>query len=218
MWSRLTSAGPEAALTFDMGGRTDPAMAIAKRLLLEGVCTTIFPTGDAAETSAGNAVLEFMDSFPSVFEFGNHTQDHCDLVNGGGGGSCPAGHASSSFVQSQLSSTNATVQSITGMSTLPYWRPPYGSHDQAVRIAASEAGYRKTVMWHIDTIDWLEVGDGGPTAIQIADKVVNGSANGTIVLMHLGGWETYDALPSMIRGLRARGLAPTTVSDLADGS
>ena len=217
VWSRLTSAGPEVALTFDMGGRLDPAMAIAKRLLLNGVCATIFPTGDAAEVPAGNAVLEFMDSFPAVFEFGNHTQDHCDLVRGGGTG-CPAGHASSSFVQSQLNSTNTTVVGITGMSTLPYWRPPYGSHDQQVRIAASAAGYKKTVMWHIDTIDWRPIADGGPTALSMSDKVVNGAANGSIVLAHLGGWETFDALPSMIRGLRAKGLTPSSISDLADGS
>jgi peptidoglycan/xylan/chitin deacetylase (PgdA/CDA1 family) len=220
IWSQMTSAGPEVALTFDMGGRTDPAMAIAKRLLLHGVCTTMFPTGDAAQTTPGHDVLEFMDNFPSVFEFGNHTQNHCDLVRGGGGGSCPAGHATADFVKSELNSTNTIVHGITGMSTTPYWRPPYGAHDQAVRIAAAEAGYTKTAMWHIDTIDWKQPPplDTGPTALQIADKVVNGSGNGTIVLMHLGGWETFDALPSMVNGLRGRGFSVSSVSDLADGS
>jgi hypothetical protein len=36
--------------------------------------------------------------------------------------------------------------------------------------------------------------------------------------MHLGGWNTYAALPSMVNGLRGRGLVPTSVSDLAGGS
>jgi peptidoglycan/xylan/chitin deacetylase (PgdA/CDA1 family) len=221
VWSRLTSAGAEVALTFDLGGRTDPAMAIAKRLLLNGVCATVFPTGDAAQTPAGNAVLEFMDSFPAVFEFGNHTQDHCDLVNGGGGStSCPTTRPSSSFVASQLASADAIVASITGMPTKPYWRPPYGSHDQGVRIAAWQAGYPKTVMWDVDTIDWRPPppADTGPTAVQVVDKVVGRTANGSIVLMHLGGYNTYAALPSMILGLRNRGLVPTTISDLADGT
>ena len=219
IWSRLTSAGAEVALTFDLGGRTDPAMAIAKRLLLNGVCATIFPTGDAAETAAGNAVLEFMDSFPAVFEFGNHTQDHCDLVNGGGGSaSCPATRPSSTFIASQLASTETLVNAITGLSTKPYWRPPFGSNDQGVRIAAWQAGYPKTVMWDIDTIDWRPPVDGGPTAVQIVDKVVGRAANGSIVLMHLGGYNTHAALPSMILGLRNRGFVPSTISDLADGS
>jgi peptidoglycan/xylan/chitin deacetylase (PgdA/CDA1 family) len=220
VWSRLTSAGPEVALTFDLGGRTDPATAIAKRLLLNGVCVTVFPTGDAAETPAGNAVLEFMDSFPAVFEFGNHTQDHCDLVNGGGGSaSCPPARPSAAFVAQQLASAEATVVAITGMPTKPYWRPPYGSNDQGVRLAAWQAGYPKTVMWDIDTIDWRPPPptDTGPSAVQITDKVVGRAANGSIVLMHLGGYNTYAALPSMILGLRNRGFVPTTVSDLADG-
>ncbi len=46
-------------------------------------------------------------------------------------------------------------------------------------------------------------------------KVVNGATSGSIVLMHLGGYETLDALQSMIDGLRSRGFTLTTVSDLA---
>jgi hypothetical protein len=34
------------------------------------------------------------------------------------------------------------------------------------------------------------------------------------VLMHLGGWNTFDALPSMVMRLRGNGLQPTTVTDL----
>ena len=219
-WSQLTSAGREVALTFDLGGRTDPALAIAKRLLLHGVCTTIFPTGDAAASAAGTAVLEFMDNFPAVFEFGNHTKDHCDLVRGGGDTGCPVGRPSAAFVQSQLTSANATITSITGQTTVPYWRPPYGSHDRDVRLAAAAIGYRKTVMWHIDTIDWRPPPptDSGPTTVQVIDKVVGNAANGSIVLMHLGGWNTHAALPGMIHGLRGKGLLPTTISDLADGT
>jgi hypothetical protein len=41
--------------------------------------------------------------------------------------------------------------------------------------------------------------------------------NGTVVLMHLGGWKTRAALPAMIRGLRSqRDLVPTSISDLLD--
>jgi peptidoglycan-N-acetylglucosamine deacetylase len=46
-------------------------------------------------------------------------------------------------------------------------------------------------------------------------KVVNNAKSGSVVLMHLGGFETPDALPSIIDGLRSRGFILTTVSDLA---
>ena len=220
VFTRLPGAAGEVSLTFDLGGRTDPAMAIAKRLLLYGVCTTVFPTGDAAQSAPGSAVLEFMDDYPAIFEFGNHTKDHCDLVNGGGDTGCPSTRPSAAFVGTQLTSAATIIQSVTGRSPIPYWRPPYGAHDTAVRSAASAVGYTKTVMWDIDTIDWRPPppADNGPTTVQIVDKVVSRAAGGSVVLLHLGGWNTYAALPSMVQGLRGRGLAPTSISDLANGS
>ena len=44
---------------------------------------------------------------------------------------------------------------------------------------------------------------------------VRRAKSGSVVLMHLGGFETPDALQAMIDGLRARGYALTTLSDLA---
>ena len=69
--------------------------------------------------------------------------------------------------------------------------------------------------WDVDTIDWRPISDGGPTARSMTLKVVNNAKSGSIVLMHLGGYETLDALQGMIDGLRARGFTLTTVSDLA---
>ena len=65
-----TNAGQRLALTFDMGGRLDPAMSIMRYLLLNGVCTTIFPTGAAAGTPTGRAVLEMVSLYPELFEVG----------------------------------------------------------------------------------------------------------------------------------------------------
>jgi hypothetical protein len=48
----------------------------------------------------------------------------------------------------------------------------------------------------------------------MTSKVVANARPGSVVLMHLGGWNTFDALPSMVARLRAAGLQPTTVTDL----
>jgi peptidoglycan/xylan/chitin deacetylase (PgdA/CDA1 family) len=69
-------------------------------------------------------------------------------------------------------------------------------------------------MWDIDTIDWRPVADGGPTAAQIVTKVVTNARGGSIVLMHLGGYHTFEALPQMVEGLRARGLEPVKLSEM----
>jgi peptidoglycan/xylan/chitin deacetylase (PgdA/CDA1 family) len=44
--------------------------------------------------------------------------------------------------------------------------------------------------------------------------VLSNAQDGSIVLMHLGGYETLDALRIMIPGLRDRGFLLTSLSDL----
>ncbi len=101
------------------------------------------------------------------------------------------------------------------MTVKPYWRAPYGSYDSTVATYAAQVGYTKHFKWDIDTIDWKPIADGGPTARAMTLKVVNNAKSGSVVLMHLGGFETLDALQSMIDGLRSRGYALTTLSDMA---
>ena len=203
----------KVALTFDMGGRLDPAMDIVERLIVDRVCATLFPTGDALATAQGRAAIALAGAHPELFEMANHTQDHCNLRDGGPSG-CPSSPPSADFIAQQLHDASAKTLEVTGMDDRPYWRPPYGASDSRVRSAAAAAGYPVTVMWAIDTIDWKRVSDGGPTTATIAAKVVTNATPGAIVLMHLGGWHTYDALPSMVARLRAAGLQPTTVTDL----
>jgi peptidoglycan/xylan/chitin deacetylase (PgdA/CDA1 family) len=214
---QVVGAGPEIALTFDLGGRVDPAMDIMRYLLLTGTCSTIFPTGANGQTVVGSQVLATIKAYPQLFEVANHTMYHCNLVTGGGGGSCPAGPPTTARIQKELTDAAAVIKAGSGQDPIPYWRPPYGAYNGTVQSAASAIGYTKNLMWDIDTIDWRAVADGGPTAPAMTSKVVTNARNGSIVLMHLGGWNTRNALPSMIHGLRAtRGLTTTTVSDLLD--
>ena len=204
------------ALTFDMGGRLDPARAILDVLLLERVCTTIFATGDAANTAEGTAVLAVVRAHPELFEVANHTMHHCDLVNGGGASSasCPTARPGDAFVQEELTSAASVIQAKTGQVPAPYWRPPYGTQDAAVRAAAAGVGYSKTFMWTVDTIDWRPIADGGPTALEISNRIRAVAAKGAVALMHVGGYNTLDSLPWTIASLRAKSLVPTSISDI----
>jgi peptidoglycan/xylan/chitin deacetylase (PgdA/CDA1 family) len=69
-------------------------------------------------------------------------------------------------------------------------------------------------MWDVDTIDWKPIDDGGPTAQQIVDKVVGRAQGGSIVLMHLGGYETLQALPGIVAGLQSRGFTLVTLGTM----
>jgi len=214
----LPTTASQVALTFDMGGRIAPGLDIVNRLILDRVCTTFFPTGAMTATPDGQKILKLIGAHPSLFELANHTNHHCNLRDGGAGSPttapCPKTAPSHDFIVKELRDAAAILRAASGMEPAPYWRAPYGATNERVLAAAAAAGYTKTFHWDVDTIDWRPVADGGPTAAQIADKVATRAVKGTDVLMHLGGWNTFDALPSMVQRLRERGLQPTTISDI----
>ena len=218
VYSTIPGAPNGVALTFDMGGRIEPAVEIMNFLVDNGVCATIFPTGVMSQTPEGAQVLEIIRAHPELFEVANHTMHHCNLRDGGGGspttGPCPGTRPSDAFITQQMTDAEGILRAGTGQTPQPYWRPPYGAWDQGVLNAVAAAGYTKTFMWDIDTIDWKPESEGGPTAAQICSKVVNNAVAGSNVLMHLGGWNTLDALPCMVTGLRERGFVVTSLSDL----
>jgi peptidoglycan/xylan/chitin deacetylase (PgdA/CDA1 family) len=217
-FSSVPRAGKAVALTLDMGGRLDPGVDILQLLIREKVCVTLFPTGAMAQSPEGRQIMAIVRQHPELFEIGNHTMHHCDLVRGGGGSPttapCVGGPPSSSFIRQELTDAGAILENLSGQRPVPYWRPPYGAVSGSVIAAAVSVGYTKTMMWDIDTIDWKPIEQGGPTAEQIAAKVITQARSGSIVLMHLGGYETLDALRSIIPGLRDRGFLLTSVSDL----
>ncbi|HET9417590.1 MAG TPA: polysaccharide deacetylase family protein [Candidatus Limnocylindria bacterium] len=213
----IPNAGPGVALTFDMGGRMDPAVDIMNFLVANRVCATIFATGVMSQTAQGQQVMAIIKAHPELFEIANHTMYHCDLVRGGGGSPTTApctGSFDANRIRKEMTDAESILRGGTGQNPQPYWRPPYGSVNDAVLSAVAAAGYTKTFLWDIDTIDWKPMSDGGPSAEQIASKVIGNAVNGSNVLFHLGGFETLDSLRLIVPGLRDRGFTLTSLSDL----
>ncbi len=206
--SVLVSHGPRGtdrvALTLDMGGRVEPAVDIVRWLIDHEVKATLFPTGRTGTTSElGRAALQLAATRPDLFEIANHSWDHPSFVD-----------LTAEQIADQLTRTEEAVNGLIGRTTKPFFRPPYGAHNGTVRAAVGRAGWGYTVMWDIDTIDWKPTADGGPTAQDIVTKVVSRAEGGSIVLMHLGGWHTLDALPGIVSGLASKGLRPVTLTEM----
>ncbi|MFV2174701.1 polysaccharide deacetylase family protein [Actinomadura sp. LOL_016] len=104
-------------------------------------------------------------------------------------------------VREQLANTSAAIED-AGAPRPTLFRPPFGGSDAVVEAHARALGMR-VVRWTIDTHDWR-----GRLPEEIAATVLTRAEPGAVVLMHDGvarSAATVQALPTIIRGLRARG-------------
>lgn len=179
-------------LAFDSdGGSVGNASAYLDILAAHGIHASWFLTGDFARANP-NIVLRLVSQGQDI---GNHTLDHPDLIS-------PA--RSDSFVCSELNQANNIIASVSGHTTRPYFRPPYGDYNTQTRTLAAGLGYR-TILWDIDPRDW----DSSTTVQDILDRTLN-SPNlhpGAIILMHVNSPNERYALDKVITGLQQRGYA-----------
>jgi peptidoglycan/xylan/chitin deacetylase (PgdA/CDA1 family) len=136
-------------------------------------------------------------------ELGNHTYTHPDLTR-----------VPDEQVLAELQRTEDQVRRVTGRSTKPYFRPPFGARDARVLRLAAVEGYR-SVYWTTDSWDSVKK---GIRPDEIRRRVVGKAQPGGIVLMHCGSQATADALPQILRALKEQGYEIVTVSELLDGT
>jgi peptidoglycan/xylan/chitin deacetylase (PgdA/CDA1 family) len=189
-----------------MGGRVDPALDIMQFLVDNDVRATIFMTGAMAEnanTDAGREVLQTICERDDLFEPGNHSYSHPDFRE-----------LSEAEMAAELVTTEDAMAAVCPNTPRPLFRPPFGGVDDRVAATVAANGYPLVIMWDVDTIDWRPESEGGPTAADISNKVLANARGGSIVLMHLGGYNTLDALAAIVAGLRDRGFELARVSEV----
>lgn len=110
----------------------------------------------------------------------------------------------------ELDRTEELLIELTGTSTRPYFRPPYGDRDESVYKDVADAGYDYTMMWTIDSYGWMRI-----PAASIVERCLSRAEPGAIILMHVGiESEDGPALRELIVGLRERGFSLVGMSDL----
>jgi peptidoglycan/xylan/chitin deacetylase (PgdA/CDA1 family) len=105
----------------------------------------------------------------------------------------------------------AAVISQAGAPFPRLFRPPYGIYNANTLALVHKYGMLM-VMWTVDSGDYLR-----PGVATIVRSVVAGARPGAIILMHDAGGDrqqTVDALPGIIKALRARGYRFVTVPRL----
>jgi len=201
----LTRGDPsrrEIALTFDAGSDPGFTAQILATLEEENVRASFSVTGAWADANAGVLVSIAEDGHVLM----NHTYSHRSFT----GRSTSAPPLTAEARALELSAAETTVYELTGRSTRPYFRPPYGDLDDSVLRDAANAGFGVIVMWTIDTLGW-----NGATSRQIVDRTLSRAEPGAIVIMHVGS-ESQDAaaLPEVIRRLRADGYGFVTIPEM----
>jgi peptidoglycan/xylan/chitin deacetylase (PgdA/CDA1 family) len=192
------------ALTFDLESRLDSAADIIDLLVDRGVHATIFAAGrPGTETDRGGYVLAAVRAHPELFDLGGHSWDLPDFTT-----------LSSAQIRDQLDRTESGLVGAAGRSSRPLFRPPYGAWNTAVRAAVGASGWHYIVTWDVDTNDLRPTSRGGPTAEDIRATVLASGRGGSIVLLHLGGYHTLEALPTILDGLAERGLRPVTLTEM----
>ncbi len=178
------------SLTFDSdGGSAGNAVRYLDILREYEIHTTWFLTGSFARANPSIVQRIHEDGH----DIGNHTLDHPDLI-------LPA--RSDGFVCNQLVQADRVISGITGHTTRPYFRPPYGDNNTQTRTLAARLGYR-TITWTIDPRDW----SSATTAQDIETRVLDSSSlkPGAIILMHVNSPHEAEALETVILGLEERG-------------
>ncbi len=200
-WSEVVRAAPgkkRIALTFDAGASGETCPRILSTLRDHGVHITMFFTG------------KFVEQYPDCVkqavaeghELGNHTYSHLDSRK-----------LTDEQLAGELDRTETIIRNLTGATTKPYWRPPFGARNNHVLNVTVAQGYR-SIYWTLDSLDSV----GQPkTADFIFNRVTNTpgvNLDGAIILQHFGSDASADALPRELDRLREMGLQVVTISEL----
>jgi peptidoglycan/xylan/chitin deacetylase (PgdA/CDA1 family) len=184
-----------------------------------GVALTFHGAGDVAlatkllgelETAGARATVlavgQWLDQEPAMakrildggHELGNHTYRHLTMPP-----------LTEVVDESEITRCAAVLRRLTG-SEGRWFRPSGTVHaTPAILEAAGRAGYATSLSYDVDPADYAD-----PGAAAVTSRVLAAVRAGSIVSLHLGHLGTVQAMPAIIDGLRSRGLAAVTMSDL----
>lgn len=140
----------------------------------------------------------YLASIP-FFEIANHSFHHPHLTR-----------MSRAAIRHELEAAQEAIESVTGVRPR-YFRAPYGEYNDTLLRTAASLG--------LTTIQF-DLASGDPdkriTAARLSHWVIHKVRWGSIVVMHINthGWHTAEALPTIIKTLRARGYRFVTISEL----
>ncbi|MHB1377764.1 MAG: polysaccharide deacetylase family protein [Candidatus Humimicrobiaceae bacterium] len=195
----INHATKQIALTFDAGWEYENTEALLNLLDKYNVKATFFVRG--------LWVKDHPDLAKEIVNQGHALENH----------SLTHGHMNTmtdAEVKNEIHKTTDIIRETTGY--LPnLFRPPYGEYDKKILRILKEEGYPYTILWTVDSYDWAEEMNGVKiTKDYLIKRVLSKASDNGIILMHVGGYKTIDALPEIIIGLRSKGYELVKINDM----
>lgn len=198
--ARLPGPTDAVSITFDDGPNPRATPLVLDVLRREQVRATFFVLGRHADRWP-ELVRRMVDE---GHQLGNHGYWHRKLHRRGPG-----------YVRDDLTRGTESICRASGLTALHHFRAPHGFRSPWVTPIARSLGQR-TVGWSLGVWD-----SARPGAAEIVRRAEAGLRAGSILLLHDGdGYDaegdrlqTAEALPSIIQGLRTRGLRFATLPD-----
>ena len=150
-----------------------------------GVKTTMFILGSWAE-SYPDWIRAFNER---GHEFANHTYTHGNLRE-----------MDAETIKDELERTEAVVQRLTGQTSKPWFRPPFGSRSELSIQTAYENGYT-TVIWSGSSEDWRQ----DTTEDIMCKTLLDGAYPGGILYSHTGRVEIPAVVDRFIGEMQSQG-------------
>ena len=129
-------------------------------------------------------------------EIGTHSATHPKMSKLG-----------SAAIDAELRTSVNAIESVTGKK-VELFRPPFGDYNDLLIERAAAAGLM-TIQWSVDSLDWKNI-----SAKEIENRVLSRVKNGSIVLFHNQGLHTAEALPVIIKTLKAKGYTFVPIGEL----
>lgn len=184
--------GKTVAFTFDAAWGNEDTQTLIDIFKENDIHVTFFVVGEWVDR-CGESVKALSDAGHEVM---NHSATHPHMPT-----------LSAAGMQDEIRACNQKIAAITGK-TPTLFRAPYGDYNNTL-IEVLRSMDMQCVQWDVDSLDWKDL-----SADEITNRVLSKVQSGSIVLFHNAAKHTPEALPGIIKSLKADGYTFLRASEM----
>jgi peptidoglycan-N-acetylglucosamine deacetylase len=196
--SHASPSGGSVALTIDDGYSPEAVDAYVAFAARSGICIIFSPNGINHRIWERHTKRLRPLIATGQVQIGNHTWSHPDLRA-----------LSDVAVREEIERNEQWIQETFGITSRPWFRPPFGFHDQRIDELAASLGFTRILMWNGTFGDATPISPG-----ELLDLARRWLHPGTIMLGHANHPTITHLFGQVQQLLAARRLHPNTLDQL----